>query len=264
MLDMKPTLVLFDLPYDQRIPEPRTRASSPSPSSDATSEDADIHTPDEDLYGLGLLQKINTEAHLRNLAKLVIPIAVISNSPTTTATSNGGMTDGAVEHFNSQGDLAPHRPLVRRCLDLGAVDVVISPLNNKSMATLEICAYRAHRDTAKGQQTLLEVRQGRKRSWVGVNEEKPFAYLREAMVSGLMNGICRLTPNTEPISHASIAVSSARRADVSIAVSGWHFCAHDFSDDELLVAAMEMFRHALAMPELEHYRVPAGRLSSFG
>ena len=33
-------------------------------------------------------------------------------------------------------------------------------------------------------------RSARKVSWVGVNEAKPYAYLREAMVSGLMNTIC--------------------------------------------------------------------------
>lgn len=33
-------------------------------------------------------------------------------------------------------------------------------------------------------------RSARKVSWVGVSEAKPYAYLREAMVSGLMNRIC--------------------------------------------------------------------------
>ena len=33
-------------------------------------------------------------------------------------------------------------------------------------------------------------RTARKLSWVGVNEAKPYAYLREAMVSGLMGTIC--------------------------------------------------------------------------
>ena len=33
-------------------------------------------------------------------------------------------------------------------------------------------------------------RSARKVSWVGVNEGKPYAYLRETMVSGLMNRIC--------------------------------------------------------------------------
>lgn len=258
MFDMKPTMVLLDLPHNERVPEFRTTITSSSPTGDAVSEEVDIHTPDEDLYGLGLLQKIITEAHVRSMSKLIIPIIMINQSPNGQS-SKEPMTDGPAENTPDTNELAPHRPLIRRCLDLGAVDVVISPLDSKCMAGLEICAYRAHRDAAKEQQTILEVRQGRKRSWVGVNEEKPFAYLREAMVSGLMSGICRLSPNQDQISHASIAVSTVRRAEIAVSVGDWHFCAHDFNDDELLVAAMEIFKHALAMPELEKYRIPAGK-----
>jgi hypothetical protein len=45
------------------------------------------------------------------------------------------------------------------------------------------------------------IREERKRSWVGVEEEKPYAYLREQMVSSLMEGIVNpqsvgMTPET--------------------------------------------------------------------
>ncbi|KAJ4268466.1 3',5'-cyclic-nucleotide phosphodiesterase [Fusarium torreyae] len=264
MLDLKPTLVLLDTPHDDPIPESRRRASSPSPSSNSSSENVDIHTPDEDLYGLGLLQKIITEAHLRGMSKLVVPIPVISSSETEHPSTNGQMTDGAVEQNASMlGPLDTDRQLIRRCLDLGAVDVIICPMSSKCITSLEICAYRAHRDAAKEQSTLLEIRQGRKRSWVGVNEEKPFAYLREAMVSGLMKGICRLGTSDDQINNAHVAVSSERQAAIADAIGNWRFCAHSFTDDELLVAAMDMFRHALAMPELERWRIHADQLISF-
>jgi hypothetical protein len=259
MLDLKPTLVLLDTPHDEPVHESRRRPLSPSPSCTSSTEDVDIHTPDEDLYGLGLLQKIITEAHLRGMSKLIVPIPVISNPQMEHPSTNGQMTDGALEPVVSPlGLLDANRQLIRRCLDLGAVDVIISPLSVKCITSLEICAYRAHRDAAKEQQTLLEIRQGRKRSWVGVNEEKPFAYLREAMVSGLMNGICRLSTNDDQINNAHVAVSSERQAAIATAVGSWRFCAHSLSDDELLVAAMDMFRHALSMPELERWRLHAG------
>ncbi|CAG1965045.1 unnamed protein product [Fusarium graminearum] len=261
MLDLKPTLVLLDTPKDDSIPDRRRRLSSPSPSCNSSSENVDIHTPDEDLYGLGLLQKIITEAHLRGMSKLVVPIPVISNSEPEQPYTNGQMTDGTVEQIRLP--LAPldtNRQLIRRCLDLGAVDVIICPMSTKCITSLEICAYRAHRDAAKEQSTLLEIRQGRKRSWVGVNEEKPFAYLREAMVSGLMKGICRLGTSDDQINNAHVAVSSERQSAIAEAIGTWHFCAHSFTDDELLVAAMDMFRHALAMPELERWRIHAGTL----
>ncbi|KAM0390218.1 hypothetical protein ACHAQC_008208 [Fusarium culmorum] len=258
MLDLKPTLVLLDTPKDDSIPDRRRRLSSPSASCNSSSENVDIHTPDEDLYGLGLLQKIITEAHLRGMSKLVVPIPVISNSEPEQPYTNGQMTDGTVEQIRLP--LAPldtNRQLIRRCLDLGAVDVIICPMSTKCITSLEICAYRAHRDAAKEQSTLLEIRQGRKRSWVGVNEEKPFAYLREAMVSGLMKGICRLGTSDDQINNAHVAVSSERQSAIAEAIGTWHFCAHSFTDDELLVAAMDMFRHALAMPELERWRIHA-------
>ncbi|EMT65482.1 3',5'-cyclic-nucleotide phosphodiesterase regA [Fusarium odoratissimum] len=247
MLDLKPTLVLLDTPNDDPVPEARRRASSPSPSCSSSNENVDIHTPDEALYGLGLLQKIITEAHLRG-------------HPTT----NGQMTDGTAEQKPLPlGSLDTNRQLIRRCLDLGAVDVIICPMSTKCITSLEICAYRAHRDAAKEQSTLLEIRQGRKRSWVGVNEEKPFAYLREAMVSGLMKGICRLGTSDDQINNAHVAVSSERQSAIAEAIGSWRFCAHSFTDDELLVAAMDMFRHALAMPELERWRIHADQLISF-
>lgn len=109
----------------------------------------------------------------------------------------------------------------------------------------------------------MQVRKNRKRSWVGVETGgKPFAYLREAMVSGLMRGICRLDDDDEVDGNSlgtfRISVSTERQASIAEAVGNWHFCAHDFSDDELVVAASIMFNHALSMPELEQWRIPPG------
>ncbi|CAM1505625.1 Fc.00g112620.m01.CDS01 [Cosmosporella sp. VM-42] len=266
MLDIMPTIVLLDVP-SERSPESRTRSSSVSPSTDGSSEDVDIHTPDEDLYGLNLLQKIITESHIRSMSKLIVPIPVIGNPEADASSPNEPMTDGAIEPFARLGAAASNRRLIRKCLDLGAVDVVFTPLSSKCITSLEICAYRAHRDASKEQQAMLEVRQGRKRSWVGISEgmseEKPFAYLREAMVSGLMKGICRMTDNDDHISRVHLEVSSLRQAEISEAVGKWYFDAHSFTDDELLVAAMDMFRHALSMPELERWRISADQLLSF-
>lgn len=259
MLDLRPTIVLLDTPHDERIPDSRTRSTSPSPSSCSETGDVEIHTPGEEVYGLNLLQKIITEAHLRSISKLVVPIPVISYPQSEESSPSGQMTDGVAESSNDYlGSLAANRRLIRRCLDLGAVDVIISPISSKCITTLEICAYRAHRDAAREQQTLMEIRRGRKRSWVGINEEKPFAYLREAMVSGLMKGICRLSADDEQISGAHISVSSDRQVTISEAVGSWQFSAHSFTDDELLVAAMDMFKHALSVPELERWRISSG------
>lgn len=263
MTDMRPTIVLLDTPNDGPSTKPYSSSRAPSPGSQSRPASAEIHTPDEEIYGLDLLQKLITEAHLRSISKLIVPIPIISHPQALALDAKEQMTDGAVEPFTAPlGALAISRRLVRKCLDLGAVDVIISPLSSKCITTLEICAYKAHREASREQQALLEVRRGRKRSWVGVNEQEPFAYLREAMVSGLMNGICRLSSGDDQIMSGHIAVSSERQAAIAAAVGRWHFCAHSFTDDELLVAAMVMFKHALSMPELAHWRIPSGRLPS--
>ena len=61
----------------------------------------------------------------------------------------------------------------------------------------------------------------------------------------------RNTPLTPP-SHPSLPQ-----------VGRWHFCAHNFTDDELIVAATMMFNHALSMPELEPWRIPTGACHAF-
>ena len=43
------------------------------------------------------------------------------------------------------------------------------------------------------------------------------------------------------------------------AIAQWNFSAHNFSDDELVHAAFLMLQHALEMPELEKWRLPAGK-----
>lgn len=254
MIDMTPAIVLLDTPHDEWIPESYSLQNTSSSDPNLVNRDAEIHTPDENLYGLALLQRLITEAHLRSISKLVVPIPVISYPE-----SREQMTDGTAELLSTAaGTLAASRKLMRRCLDLGAVDVIVAPLGPKCIATLEICAYKAHRDAARDQQAMMEITKGRKRSWVGINDQKPYAYLREAMVSGLMKGICRLSSEDDHIAGAHIAVSSERQAIITEAVGRWHFDAHEFSDDELLVAALQMFRHALTSPELEKWRIPAG------
>jgi 3',5'-cyclic-nucleotide phosphodiesterase len=146
-----------------------------------------------------------------------------------------------------------------RYLDVGAVDVLTSPLLQERLPSLGIHAYRAHKDASKDQRALLEMKRGRKRSWVGVDDQKPYAYLREAMVSGLMDGICKVGGDEEPLGHVRILVALDRREKIAKAVGSWDFSAHDFTDDELLHAALLMLQHALAMPDLERWRLSTGK-----
>ncbi len=265
MIELKPTLILIDTPFQDRLLE-RSRSRSPSPHSIPDPDD-EPENHEEDLYGLSLLQRIVSESYVRNLSKLVIPVPLVVFSEAARRLQD---TDGPSDDV-ANGKLQPAVPgavrtstrrMVRKCLDLGATDIMESPMNGKCLTNLEVHAYRAHRDAAREQKALLEVRRGRKRSWVGISEGKPFAYLREAMVSNLMNGICRVqNENDDGIGNVTISIPRESHQRIVEAIGQWHFCAHAFSDDELIMAAAYMFNHALDMPELEKWRIPAGESS---
>ncbi|KAI0105422.1 hypothetical protein GGR51DRAFT_186941 [Nemania sp. FL0031] len=272
-VELKPTLILIDTPHNAE-PSEATRVSRDlSPCSKPPVNNEEEDDPVRDLYGIGLLEKIVYETHLRSLSKLVVPIPVVGFPALGTSPSIDGVDEEPsastyagypVASQDSSSNSLETRGLLRKCLDSGAVDVMASPLHVKTLTTLEVHAYRAHKEVVKDQQSLLEIRRGRKRSWVGVHEEKPFAYLREAMVSGLMGGICRSGEESESrISTVRIDISSKRRVEIEEAPGKWHFCAPCFDDDSLLVAATLMFEHALAMPELEKWRLPTDQLTTF-
>jgi len=46
------------------------------------------------------------------------------------------------------------------------------------------------KEVSKEEPSFALAKRNRKLSWVGLDEERPYAYLREVMVSGLMDGIC--------------------------------------------------------------------------
>ncbi|KAI1429242.1 hypothetical protein F5Y12DRAFT_797491 [Xylaria sp. FL1777] len=273
MVELRPTLVLIDTAHDEEPPEATLMSRDPSPCSRVPSNDSNENGLVKSLYGIGLLEKIVYETHLKSLSKLVVPIPVVSLSllrtPSSTDGTNGESlqsVDAAYlpESQSSSSNSMTSRALLRRCLDSGAVDVMASPIHVETLTTLEGHAYRAHKEAVKDQEALLEIRRGRKRSWVGVHEEKPFAYLREAMVSGLMGGICRSGEENESrIPTVRIDVSSKRCMEIEQALGKWHFCAPCFDDDSLLIAATLMFKHALAMPELEKWRLPTDQLTTF-
>ena len=262
MIELKPTLILIDTPFQDRLLE-RSRSRSPSPHSIPDPDD-EQENHEEDLYGLSLLQRIVSESYVRNLSKLVIPVPLVvfpeaGHRPQDTDGPSDDVANRKLHPTALGAARTNTRRMVRKCLDLGATDIMESPMNGKCLTNLEVHAYRAHRDAGREQKALLEVRRGRKRSWVGISEGKPFAYLREAMVSNLMNGICRVqNEKDDGIGNVTISIPRESHQRIVEAIGQWHFCAHAFSDDDLIMAAAYMFNHALDMPELEKWRIPAG------
>lgn len=263
--------MLIDIPYDDHLLDrPVREIRTPSPNSHQV--DGILENEPEDAYGLKLLQWIASEIQYQSLSRLIVPVAMCTppqaqhkrisvtkgrvNSGTELPLDDGlGQTSRRRTGFTTPIDQA--RTI--KYLDIGAVDVITSPLLQERLPSLAVHAYRAHKDASKEQRALLEIKRGRKRSWVGVDDQKPYAYLREAMVSGLMDGICKLGGDDEPFVHVRISVEPHRREKVAAAIGSWHFSAHDFTDDELLHAALLMLQHALSMPELEQWRISTGK-----
>jgi 3',5'-cyclic-nucleotide phosphodiesterase len=276
IVELIPTIVLIDIPYDDQLHNQSSRdLRTPSPSSRGYADGFVEEPVEEEAYGLQLLQWIASEIQYQSLSRLVVPVAVVaipehnSNSGRGRTNSRSGLqisyTSFPSSPKKSSGLVIPlDQNRTMRYLDIGAVDVLTSPLLPERLPSLAIHAYRAHKDASKEQRALLEMKRGRKRSWVGVDDQKPYAYLREAMVSGLMDGICKVGGDDQPFNHIRISIALDRREKIASAVGSWNFSAHDFTDDELLHAALLMLQHALAMPELEKWRISTGKILTCG
>lgn len=269
IVNMIPTIVLIDVPYEDQFHKRGSRDTrTPSPNSRPENDRTDAEGfMTQSVYGLSLLQWMVSEMQYQSLSKLFVPVAIIaapSDSSSRKRSSSKGNTnaiDFLAANARKSSGLSAHLDKLRtmRYLDAGAIDVLTSPLSSERLPSLVIHAYRAHKDASKEQRALLELKRGRKRSWVGVDDQKPYAYLREAMVSGLMDGICKLGGEEEPLGHVRISVAVTRQERIADAVGSWAFSAHEFTDDELLHAALLMLQHALAMPELEKWRISTGK-----
>lgn len=149
----------------------------------------------DESYGLQLLSRIASDLQVDEGVKLVIPVALVRMK-------RKGPSESPVTHtrFSYPSEKSPISPsydnklstvdpqMMLQCLDAGALDVVPSPLNNEKTMGLTVHAYRIYKTAKKEQSAFLAsaskfVAAGRRRkqSWVGIEDEKPYAYLREAM-----------------------------------------------------------------------------------
>ena len=174
------------MPYDeeQRLKRLSREPRTPSPTSTRNTK-VDPKEPG-DIYGMHLLQRISSEIQSRNLSKLVVPVVVLSGLDREWAPSN--LPSPSVHGSQVLTDTVR----LVRYLDAGAVDVLSSPLSKDHVHGLAVHAYRVHKEVSREESGFLTNKRNRKLSWVGVgvDDTKPYAYLREAMVSNLMGGIC--------------------------------------------------------------------------
>lgn len=150
-------------------------------------------------HGATLLHHISAQKVDSKLSKLVIPIAMLHdrmsggmvNPPGSashvTRPFSGGLdwTSKSISssykdtHIRTSSNIEPWKMF--RCLQFGATEVLSSPLTEDRVANLAVHAYHAKEAAQKDRSALLATKKIRKRSWVGFDDQKPYAYLREQM-----------------------------------------------------------------------------------
>ncbi len=147
-------------------------------------------------YGLALVQQISTRIYESSLSKLVVPLAMIYDTEPqpatghpvhnnrTPPTSSGGPPGFGTKSSSPLRIIgkkdAARTQWTKKCLDNGAMDVLVSPLQDDRLRNTTVLAYRAHKEASMELAKFHEQRL-RKRSWLGANSDKKYAYLREAM-----------------------------------------------------------------------------------
>ena len=280
--DCTPIIACFDVGRESRHglkPDhyfrARPRAAYPSdpdgpPSPYALRREITFSSESDESYGLQLLSRIASDLQVDEGAQLIIPVAIVKPKrrdsydhtmdqlrPVTIARAPYG-SDAESARFDDQSDIIDP-PLMLQCLEAGALDVVRSPLDRAGIMGLTVHAFRVYKTAKKDQAGFLAAaRRGRKQSWVGVEEERPYAYLREAMVKKLLKGICEPQHVIEDYQHRDLYVEPQRKPVIAEAVGKWTFDGHLFSEDELVYAGYYMLNHAVQLPELEQWRVSEG------
>ena len=197
--NLQPTLVILETLVENESEDEKTKDSHTQTLSIPKHRGrAGTLGESKGCYGLSLLAQISDAISQTNLSKLIVPIAMLPNRGIEPVDAHG--TTGTHPHRFSFGSLnrvsgsmgtretvnqeinatiKPHE--LSQCLDAGAVDVLTSPLLHSRVIGLPVLAYRAYKDNCQELTNFLATKSLRKRSWVGFEERKPYAYLREDM-----------------------------------------------------------------------------------
>lgn len=248
-----PIIIFIDVSYEQKQNSRRRSHAQRSALRDHRPID-DFAV--DDLYDIHFLNHISSQIQSGNLPRLVVPTVVLRGFESDqNATPALTVPSSLIVPKDGQ------HPEVRitRYLDAGAVTVLTRPLSANRAREAAAQAYRTYQSfTSTGQPDPAQM-QPRGHSWAGaVERPKPFAYLREAMVSDLMSRICHPEIADYNFSPNDINICPNRKRVISHAVGKWSFSAHDFTDDELLYGAWLMLSHAMQMPGLEKWRISDG------
>lgn len=152
--------------------------TNPPPSPGSVHRTFTFSSQSDEAHGLSLLSGVSTDIQVHDGPNLVVPIAILR-------AAHSDLTDNpALEPINkpqAPSLLTLEHKQIARCLDAGAIDVLNTPLDRSRIQGLVVHAYRTRRTAQKDMSRFLARKKLRKHSWVGVHDEQPYAYLREAM-----------------------------------------------------------------------------------
>ncbi|RPA78721.1 HD-domain/PDEase-like protein [Ascobolus immersus RN42] len=240
-----PTLLLIDIPWEEQ-PEEEL------PEDLETRHDsgyADI------LYGISLLRYVVAEMNRTRESRVIVPVAVICPK------DKGGSKNRYSTHISQSNAPFSNDEQIRilKCLEIGAVDVLISPYSTDRAKALSVSCYKAalQKPKSKDSATNGQEEDRSKRARTG-----DYKYLKETMVSELMEDIVKRGKPTKSAA-SNLRISPNRLEIIKRAVGVWNFSAHDFTNEELLQCSVIMLEHALKMPEVEEFRMPTDKLIDF-
>ncbi|OGE49430.1 hypothetical protein PENARI_c021G10776 [Penicillium arizonense] len=265
--ECNPIFAFFDVDFSgEESNLARRKASRASWMDNGPPSPGSIHrtftfsTQSDEARGLSLLSGISNDIQVQEGPKLIIPIAVLRLPSADTPAENVGPTSDPL----SRVPLTLEHKQIARCLDAGAVDVLTTPLDRARIRGLVVHAYRTRKTAQREMSGFLARRKLRKLSWVGVNNnEQPYSYLREAMVSKLMKGICNPEEVISEFQEGELDIKLDRVPFIKEQLGSWKFSAHEFTEDELVFGACEILQHALTMPGLDHWRLTPDELQNF-
>ncbi|KDB26522.1 hypothetical protein H109_01664, partial [Trichophyton interdigitale MR816] len=128
----------------------------------------------EELFGLHLLSRFSADIQARETPHAIIPIAILRNvrpQPSPFSSSAHVLRSGknVVEPATKPSSRRPDDRQISRCLDAGAIDVLVSPIDQSRVHGLLIHAYRIRRAAQKENSRFMATsgQKIRKYSWVG-------------------------------------------------------------------------------------------------
>jgi 3',5'-cyclic-nucleotide phosphodiesterase len=167
--------------------QPLLQSSLSSPPENPSRRGLTFSAESEELSGLHLLHSFAADIQVHEARNVIVPIAIL-RSPQPPHSTESNEDRVPVDDNRLEATTPPtatttplERRRIHRCLDAGAVDVLTSPLEESTLQRLSVDAYRTKRAAQREQSGFLANRKLRKKSWVGATDQKPYAYLREAM-----------------------------------------------------------------------------------